>query len=163
MPEEKPEEKKEFLKWEIFEYKKYQRGKLWYIVFSLIILFLLIYAFWTKNFFFSFLIILFCVIVIAHSFREPPKVTVSLQEEGIQVGNRFYAWKNILQFFIIEKTAAREPMLYLVLKSTSFPLGIPFQLENLSSIREILSRFIPENTERKEEPFFDWLSNRLKI
>lgn len=162
MVEAKQNRGKELLGWEVSDQHDHTRGPAWFVLAGALCLSMLIYAVSTRNFLFAFIIIMFAVIIATHSMRPAVHYRFSVCELGIGLGERFYVWKDIKQFFI-----AYEPP---SVKTLYFDFGglrprLPVPLENTDpdEARRLLGQYISEDTKQTEEPLSDWLARVLKI
>ena len=149
--------------WSFSEFAQYDRSRGWYIGFMLAVLGFGAYAVWAKNYTFLMIIVLLALILIVRFRRSPMEVVFMIREEGAQVSNRFYAWREMKDFWILYQPPTVKK-LYLEFKTVGRPsLDIPMENQNPLKIRQLLSEHLVENTEREEEPFSDTLTRALKI
>ena len=152
----------QLLQWKISERHIHERGMLWYFVVGIIAVVFLSYAVSSHNFLFAFIIIMFGVILATHSLRPVVEYEVTIAEKGIKLGEKFYPWKELKQFWITQEAPAIKT---LHLEFSGFRPRLPIPMEELEpdQIRELLSGRIAENTDNTEEPISDWLARILKI
>jgi hypothetical protein len=151
------------LTWEIDEYQRYQHSFAWYIGASLVGIALLWYALATVNFLFALIIIIFAIVVILSGTREPHRVTIALTEDGVEMGTRFYPYRDFATFWLVYEPPLTK-MVYLDPKSSFAPVfGMSLEDTNPNSVREVLLRSVREDLERDNEPFSDSLARLLKI
>jgi hypothetical protein len=149
--------------WSFPEFVEHQRGLGWIIFMAILSLGLIIWAFWTANILFAFIIIIIAIIVILQARREPLEIKFQITNDGVQSGSNFYEWKRIEKFWIIYKPPEIKK-LYFKLNSILPPsLSIPLEKENPIKIREILLNYALEDLEKDEESFSDFLGRSLKI
>ena len=154
----------DLMSWQISEVPSYQRGPWWFLLAGLIALGLAIYGFYTSNYLFVFIIILFVVIAIVNHFRTPELVEVVITTEGILVDTAFYDYDIIKNFSVIYKPRDQVKALYLEFTNFLRPrLTVPLNDVNPVQVRENLLKFLIENLERTDEPNTDYLSKKLKI
>lgn len=152
-----------YLAWEVDEYARYKRSVAWYVGAGLVGLVLLWYALATVNFLFGLIVIIFAIVVVLSGTREPHRVTVSLTEDGIEMGTRFYPYREYEAFWIVYEPPLVKS-LYLDPKSSMQPpFGVPLEDVNPNTVREILLPAIKEDLERDNEPFADSLARLLRI
>jgi hypothetical protein len=168
MPKEKEQllskepESKEFISWEVPEYPVYERGIFWYLSLAVVSIVLLIYALRNSNFLFAFIIVMFIIIFLLHTDRKPSLLKFSLTEQGVLLGTKLYLWKEFSRFFIVYNPPEVKT-LYFEFSNFKPHLTIPLGEQNPEVIRQLLLKFLPENKEKTEEPFSDWLGRVLKI
>ncbi len=153
----------EYIGWDFFEHKKYDRGTLWYVCMSLATLALLIYAVISANFLFAFIIILFVLVTYLASLGEPLKSRFAVTEGGVRIGTRRYPFRDIRRFwFIYEPPTLRN--LYIETKSFAEPrITIDLNDINPNDIRAVLAQFVREDFTEAEESLTDYLGRILKI
>lgn len=149
--------------WTMQEYEQHDRHRRWYVFMGVVAALCILYALFTGNFLFALVIILFAVILYLQSHQHPPQVLFQITEAGIVLGNRFYAYKEFEAFYIIY-IPPEVKSLYLETKSTTRPtLRIPLLDENPLSIRATLLQFLPEDTEKEEEPLSDKFAREWQL
>lgn len=154
----------EIASWQVPEYEKHERTKLWYITTIVIALALLLFAFFTKNFLFAVIIITAGFITILHDGREPDLIKITVTNEGIIVGRKFYDYDEIKDFSIVYKPSQGIKNLYCEFKSAVKPrLSIPLFDMNPLQIREHLLKYLPEDLERTNQPLSEGLAKLFKL
>ncbi len=154
----------EIMSWQVPEYEKHERNKSWYIFASVIGLLFLIYAIYTKNFLFAVIIIVVTLIIILHDSREPDLVKVSITDEGIVVGRKFYDYDEIKDFSIVYKPKQEVKNLYFEFKNVFRQrLSIPSQDMDPLPIRKNLLKYLPENLDRTDQPLSEGLAKMFKL
>ncbi len=154
----------EIISWQVPEYEKHERNKSWYILAGVIGLLFLIYAIYTKNFLFAVIIIVVALIIILHDSREPDLIKVSITDEGMIVGRKFYDYDEIKNFSIVYKPKQEVRNLYFEFKSALRQrLSIPLGDMNPLSIRENLLKYLPEDLDRTDQPLSEGLAKMFKL
>jgi len=154
---------KAFLAWDFPEYTNYDRGPIWYVFFFLITIGLIVYSFYTANFLFAVLIILFGFIIFVSKKQPPINMEFKIFKDGVMIGTRFYEWPEIKNFHIIYRSE-KAKILYLDLRSTLSPdFSIPIEKQNPLRIRQILKNYLEEDLSRSEEKLSDKINHWLKI
>lgn len=152
----------ERLAWDISEYHAHHRGLLWYLGASAGGVLFLIYAVYTRNFLFAFILIMVGVIIATHSLRPPAQYRFAITGTGLTLNDRRYGWKDIQSFWI-----AYEPpeikTLYLEFNGFKPRLPVPLEDADPNAVRKKLREFLAEDTSKTEEPLSDWLARVLKI
>ena len=153
-----------FASWQVPEYEKHKRTKQWYIGAVVLDLLFLLYAFWTANFLFAVIIIVATIVIILFDSREPDMVNISLTDEGVVVGRKFYDYDELKDFVIVYKPRLEVKNLYFEFKaSLKHRLSIPLMEMNPLPIRENLLKYLSENLERTDEPLSEGLAKMLKL
>jgi len=154
----------EIVGWETPEYEKHERTKLWYIIAIVTALLLLLFAFLTANFLFAVIIIIVSLVIILHDSREPDMIKVSLTDEGVIVGRKFYDYDELKNFSIVYKPRQDVKNLYFEFKSAIKPrLSIPLGDMNPLSIRKNLLKYLEEDLERTDQPLSESLAKIFKL
>lgn len=151
--------------WEVPEYQKYQRGKLWYILFGVFGLALIVYAVVTLNFLFALIVLICALVLIISTMREPGMIEVWITETGLVVGQRFIPYRSIAHFAIVYDPPEVKNI-YLEFKNGFFDsrASIPLEDENPLLIRDLLIQArVKENLDHSDEPFLDLLGRVLKL
>jgi len=151
------------IKWHFPEFEQVARGSTWYIVLALISVSLLIYSFLTLNFLFAVIVVMIVVIIFLHQRKGPIELEIKIREAGLEIGERFYPYKELDKFFIIYEPPEISN-LYIEFKSRLKPdLSIPLKDQNPVKIRDILLDFLIEDVDQEEEPTSDSLTRLLKL
>ncbi|MCX6793162.1 MAG: hypothetical protein NTY12_04000 [Candidatus Falkowbacteria bacterium] len=154
----------EIISWEIPEYQKHSRSKLWYILASVVAIAMLIYAVSTVNFLFAAIIIISGLILIINDARNPQGVLVTIANEGVMVGRRFYDYDELSTFSIVYKPNIGVKKIYFSFKSkTKHHLAIPLLDVNPLFLRDNLNNYLEEDLERTDETATESISKMLKL
>ena len=150
--------------WQVKEYEEHERSNIWYLVAGLITVLILIFCFVTKNFLFAIIIILASIIVITNDGQKPRKIKVTLTEEGVLIGKKFYDYDVFKNFAIVYKPSQNIKTLYFEFKN-SFKQRLSIDLEdrNPLSIRETLLKYVDEDLERTDQPLSERLTKMFKL
>lgn len=167
---------KNFIQWQVPEYKKPERGKYWYLLAALFIFICLFFSFFTisswsivflgakSNFLFALIILISMAIMMVHEGQEPRMVTVKLEPEGIQIGRRFYDYDEIKQFCVLYKPKQSIKNLYLEFNNKMMPrLAIPLRRQDPLNVRNYLVRYLNEDLERIAPPLSEELTKLFKL
>ncbi len=154
---------KTILSWKFYEHNQRQRGKSWYVVNGLILLFFIVYAVSTANFLFAIIIFLFGLVVFLNTRRSPLEIEFRILEDGITIGSKFYEWMEMKNFHLVYRPPETK-RLYFDLKNVLIPdVSVPLEKQNPLEVRKALKEYLEEDTERKEENIVDRLNRWLKI
>jgi len=149
--------------WEVDEYEKHDRPVRWYIFVSVIAVGLIIYALFTANFLFAVIILMIGIISYLSGFREPRRLSISVTDNGLVVGKRFYPYKDIKNFSVIYEPPEVK-VLYIDCHSVWHPLlSIPLEQVDPNDVREAMLPYLIENLERTEETLTDLISRVYKL
>lgn len=154
---------KTLIKWHFPEFEQPERSTSWYIVLFIIFAALLIYSIVTLNFLFAIIIVMVVVILFLHQRKDPIELEIKITEAGVEIGNKFYVYKELDKFFIIYEPPEISN-LYIEFKSNLKPdLSIPLREQNPIKVRDILIDFLAEDIDKEEEPTSDFLTRWLKF
>ena len=149
--------------WVVDESRRYEKGLGWYIGAIAIGGGLLLYAVISANFLFALIILMVALVIYMTSLRGPEKTSVSITEDGVEIGETMYRYRDMSRFwFIYEPPEVKS--LYLDFKATLKPrIVIPLEDQDPNVIREVMSRYLHEDITEDEEPFADFLGRVLKL
>lgn len=151
------------LSWHFSEFDTHERGPIWYIVFFSVAGLLFFISVITLNFLFTVIIVMTTIIILLGHKKQPSELDISIVEAGIEVGDKFYMYKDIRNFFIIYEPPL-VTTLFINLKSRTKPrLSIPLNGQNPVKVRDILLNFLEEDVKRDDEPGSDFLTRALKL
>jgi hypothetical protein len=154
---------KTLIKWHFPEFEQPERSLSWYIILFIIFAALLAYSITTLNFLFAIIVVMVVVILFLHQRKDPMELEIRITEAGIEIDNKFYAYKELDKFFIIYEPPEISN-LYIEFKSNLKPdLSIPLKKENPIKVRDILINFLKEDIDQDEEPTSDFLTRWLKF
>lgn len=133
-----------FYTWQAPEYESYDRDKKWYVVMTLGLLSIIVYAFFTNSPIMAITFILIGIIEYIYISREPKMLDFSIAEKGIVIGKEIYEFEQINSFWIFYDPETIKS-LSLHIKSNVIPyLQIPLHNEDPEEIHKILLQYIPE-------------------
>ena len=143
------------VEWTSPEYEKEDRSKRWYVVMGIALGLVVVYALWQGNYFLPPIVMLFAIVLYLQTNQEPPIVLFGITDNGVYVGNRFYLYSELENFFIIYDPP-RVATLYIQTKSSLRPmLRFPILAElDPMQLRDVLLPFLGEDDEA-EEPLSD--------
>jgi hypothetical protein len=154
---------KVLIKWHFPEFEQPERTLSWYIILFIIFGALLTYSVLTLNFLFAIIVVMIVVILFLHQRKDPLELEIKIMEAGIEIGDKFYAYKDLDKFFIIYEPPEISN-LYIEFKSNLKPdLSIPLKDQNPVKVRDILMDFLLEDIDKEEEPTADFLTRWLKF
>ena len=161
---EAPEGEEGLLSWTVPEYQKHEKTTTWYIIAGTIGAVLLLFALFTTNFLFALLIVIAAAVVVIIEGEEPRQITITLTEEGIIVGKNFYDYDEFAHFAIVYKPQQDIKQLYFEFNSSlKQRISIPLKNINPVKVREILTSYMEEDTDRTDPPLSEQLSRLLKL
>jgi len=151
------------MSWESWEFPVVERSKRWYIVASVVGLFLILYAVFTANFIFGVIVLMFAVITLIQDLRKPNRVSVYITSKGFVFGDQFFAFEDIRDFSLSYDPPTVNN-LYLSFHGTFQPmLSVALDELNPNEVRQTLLPFVFENLEREGESLTDVLRRVYKM
>ena len=158
------EKEPENISWRVPEYDKHEKGRGWYIFYSIVALLLILYSFLSGNFLFAVIIIIAAIVIVLRDGQEPDLVKISLTEEGIIVGRKFYDYDEFKNFSIVYKPKQETKSLYFEFNNSLRPrLSIPLKKMNPLLIRKNLLKYLPEDLDRTDRPLSEELGKLFKL
>ncbi|MEK7643892.1 MAG: hypothetical protein AAB390_01160 [Patescibacteria group bacterium] len=149
--------------WEVTEYEQHNRQFRWYLIMTVIGVSLVGYGIFTGNFLFALIIILFAIIIFLQSHQDPHILPFKIAELGIILNNRFYAYSEFTDFYIIYEPPAVK-MLFLETDSSFRPrLRVPLPNIDPNEVRFTLRQYLSENVDKEEEPFSEKVAREWKL
>ena len=149
--------------WEINEYEEHERDKRWYIMMGVISVLLLLYAVLTANYLFALIIVLFAIILFLQDTRNPRRLPFIVAETGIILGNKFYSFSELKDFWIIYEPPMVKNLYFSTGSLVSHRLSIPLMDVDPRPIRKYLNEFLEENLDEEEEPLSDKISRTFRF
>lgn len=154
---------KTLMNWKFFEYEEYHREKSWYIMAAIISGGFLVYAIWVLNYLFALIIIITDLIILIQITRKPSKIDFKITEQGIIIGNSFYPYRNLNNFWIIYNPP-KSKSLYFSFKATLRPdITIPLENKNPLRVRDLLLENVDEDLSKEEESTSEQIRKFLKL
>ncbi|MFA5076189.1 MAG: hypothetical protein WC480_02100 [Patescibacteria group bacterium] len=153
----------ELMTWSFSEFVQYERSRGWYIGAIIIMALLLLYSVLVANFLFALIVLITAIILFLRSSNEAKEIKFSIFEDGIMVGEKFYNYKEIQNFWLIYEPPVVKN-LYFSFGSILLPrVQIPLQDRNPVKVRQILLKYLNEDLTKENEPFSDAMSRLLKL
>jgi len=149
--------------WEINEYEQHERDKRWYILMGVLSFFLLLYAVLTANYLFALVLVLFGVILFLQDMKEPVRLPFAITETGIILGNRYYSFSELQNFWIIYDPPMVKNLYFSTNNVLKHRLSVPLMDSDPIPIRDYLLEFLEENLEEEEEPLSEKLARNFKL
>lgn len=149
--------------WTFQEYQQYERGQVWHIAMITIGVVLALYGVLSGNFLFALIVILVGIILFLQSQHSPPEVLFQIADLGVVVGNRFYPYAELDQFYIIYDPPQAKNLFFETKSSFRPMLRIPLADVNPVHVRQTLRTYLQEDIEREEEPLSEVLGRQWKI
>ncbi|MBU1167323.1 hypothetical protein KKC60_02860, partial [Patescibacteria group bacterium] len=141
------------MQWQAPEYIQVSRPQQWYILFAIIGIALVVYAFIVANYLFALIVVILAVVLNTFFHRKPKDLSIAITREGITVENNFYPYGEDLESFWILYNPPDLKTLSFGRRSSVRPtLSIQLEEQNPLKIRETLLNYLPEDVEKEENP-----------
>lgn len=150
-------------RWKIKEYEQQDRPKRWYIVMGVIAVLLIIFSVWTTNYLFILVIVLFSIILMLHGIQKPIEIDFVITQLGIVVGQKFYKYSEIENFWVIYNPPEVKNLYFGFNKFFKHRLSIPLHNYDPRPIRKHLLQYVEEDLEQENEPFSETLARMFRL
>ncbi|MDP2631731.1 MAG: DUF2892 domain-containing protein [Candidatus Uhrbacteria bacterium] len=149
--------------WDSFEFPQHDRSKVWYIVTAIVGVALIVYAIASANYLFAIIVLMMGIILLVNGLHQPDQIMVHITDQGVVVGDEFFAYEEIKDFSLIYKPPHTK-ILYIDFISLWKPLlTIPLEESNPNVVREVLLQYAFENLEREDETLTDLFRRLYKM
>jgi len=149
--------------WHVKEYEKYDRDRRWYWIVGLVGVILLAYSMLSANYLFALIVVLAGIILFMQDMQEPFEVNFAIAEAGIIIGNRFYPYSEIKNFYIVYNPPEIKSLYFITSSILKHRLQVPLLDVDPMPIRELLNKFVEEDVDKEEEPLTDRFSRLFKL
>jgi hypothetical protein len=149
--------------WSVTEFTRYDRSRSWYAFMISVAAVLIVYGMWSNNFLFALIIILAGIILFLQEQREPIDVDFAISELGVVIGRRFYPYEELEHFFIVYRPPEVQTLFFETKNMLHPRVRVPLDDRNPIDIRHTLQAFLPEDTDRTEEPMSDMIARRWRL
>ena len=141
----------DFHSWKAPEFEVYERNGRWYLIATILLGIIVVYAMVTDSLLMAITFILLGVVGYIHLQKEPRILEFAITAHGVQAGKELYPYDNIKSFWIFYDPPHTKTI-SLHVKSAMLPfVHIPLANEDPTEIRKKLLRFIDE---KKQDPSF---------
>lgn len=161
---EKNEDKEGVISWHIPEYNTHERTRNWYILAGAVAFGFLVFAYFSHNFLFAVIIIVAVLLYVLNHGVEPIMINVSLTDEGVIIGRKFYDYDDLKDFALVYKPKHEVRNLYFEFKNgLRHRLSIPLNDMDPIVIRDFLLKYLHEDLERTDMPLSENLARMFKL
>jgi hypothetical protein len=150
------------IEWTALEFKKYKKGKKWFVFPALLALAVIIAAILLKNLLLVIATILTVFVVYIYAKKEPRKIKFSISGNGVQIDQIVYKFEDLKSFWIFYEPASpaggppEVKEISIRSKKAFMPyIKIPLNDQNPAEIRRLLLKFLPEK-KHKESVIDEW-------
>jgi len=149
--------------WEASSWEKVERGPRWFWGMCALAVAFTLYAIFTANYLFAFIILISVVILLLTDKQDPHRVLIQIGENGAVYDGAFYPFEELSDFAVIYEPPQTK-ILYLEPKQVWRPrLRIPLEEQDPLELREYLKKHLDEDLALHEEHFSDILGRLLKM
>lgn len=150
------------LQWRTPEFIPVERGKVWYMTASVIVISLVVYAIFTNSATMAIVFILLAGMFFMTHKRKPRIVDVMITKLGVVYDKKFYHYTAINSFWIVYHPPYVR-VLYLRLGGKTYrTVKIELNHQDPTEVRNLLSKELPE-LEGMDEHGFDMLARILRL
>lgn len=140
---------KALLQWSSHLVQDFHRSSRWYLTAGTGLAILVIYSLFTGQWTFAAALTVFAGVYYYISVQETPTVEVKVSDIGVKVGKRVYPYTDLKTFWV-EYNPPYFQNLHLVTRNRFKPeVSIQIHQINVSDLRTILTRYIPEWAEKQ--------------
>lgn len=163
MPSDFKNEAKVLFTWMFPEYVKEQRDKKLLIIIGIIFAAMITYAIYTKNFLFVIILLLVIFIMFIREMQEPLDIRFVITDKGIFVGERFYLFSELHNFWILIEHPHFNNLYFQPKNKWKTEINIPLLSQNASEIRQTLLKYLKEDINKEDESIADVVGRFLKL
>ncbi len=149
--------------WTVPEYDQHDRSRQWYIIAGVIGAGLLLFSLISGNYLFTLIVVLFGIILFLQDIQPPMDVFFGITEAGIIVGDIYYPFKDIVNYWIVYNPPGVKNLYFTTNNILKHRLQVPLLDNDPRPIRDFLNQFIVEDLDQEEEPLSDRLGRVLKL
>lgn len=163
MKKEKREEQEtsapEELSWSAAEHEFVYKNATWYLAVGGLALILVIIALWQSNYFFAIFVIIAAVVLASFGKRRPKVFEFRVTEEGVGVGEKFYAFEQLESFMAREREGSLHELIVKQKTYVNPYVRIPVDSETAKRAYVLLAAKLPEEEYQASllDVFADWL------
>ena len=143
------------IEWTALEFKKYKKGKKWFVSPALLALAVIIAAILLKNLLLVIATILTVFVVYIYAKKEPRKIKFSISGNGVQIDQIVYKFEDLKSFWIFYEPGKVKEISIRSKKAFMPYIKIPLGDQNPAEIRRLLLKFLLEK-KHKESVIDEW-------
>jgi len=148
------------VEWSFPEYIKQSRSVLWYVSVAVVLALLVVYAIFTQNYLFAVILGLVVFTFVLQMIKTPRQVPVTISQDGIIIGNKFYSYRSFQSFWFIYEPPEFKYLYLGFVSGIKRNVPIPLGDVNPLIVREYLQNYITEDY-TKENPEMDDLFGKF--
>lgn len=138
------------LEWVAPQYLQYHKGRLWFVIFALVMAGFAVYGIFTKDYYFAAAIMTFGIVYVLTHRQRPMQVKVILSRHGLKFGNHIYPYNEMKAFWILYNPPLTETINFRIKKRFLCDITIHLMDQNPAHLREFLNEYVPEWQDRQE-------------
>lgn len=146
--------------WDASEYVHIDKGSMWLVGLMAIVLILAGVAIWLHEWTFAILVVVMGVAMGVFAFRPPRTLHYTLTEQGVQIADKLYPYKDYRAFGVLQD-GAFFTMEFIPVKRFAPALSIYFAEEDGEDIVDIVGDHLP--MEKVELDLIDAIMRRLRF
>lgn len=162
MQEENPLQESIVFEWSFYDPEPIVRNNKWYLLFGLVLGFLMLSAAFTQNWLFLMILFIVGALIVARAVMPSNKVFVAITRTGLLIDNSLRLYDVIESFWVVIHDQENATLYFDTVGFVDPQIVVPCHSEDVSQIRRILSRYLPEDID-KEEGLADAIIRFLKI
>ena len=151
-----------FFEWVVPEFTEHKRSAKWYFWMIAASIALIIYSIVATNFLLALIVILIIFIIFLRSYYQPKQLTFQMTESGILIGDQFFAYEKIKNFYLIYDPPFVKKV-YFMLKGFRPVISINLNDTNPLLVREKLLLYLDEDLTKEKQSLDDLLDNLFKL
>jgi hypothetical protein len=149
--------------WETRAHDHHERGPRWYVALTVVTMLFVVYAIWTANFLFAFLILLAAIILVLAGNEAPRTVLMQVGNNGIVWDGEYISFEQIRHFAIIYQPPEIK-VLYIQPKNYFHPrLRVHLEDQDPIALRNHFKRFVTEDLGLRDEHTSDMLARLFRL
>ncbi|MDD5606043.1 MAG: hypothetical protein PHR51_01820 [Patescibacteria group bacterium] len=148
---DKQDRGKELFSWQAGEFRAATRGVWWHVTVWALAILAVVYSVYIQSWFFIGVVVMIVVALYVLGRAEPRVFTHSITDSGILVGERFYSYDSLKSFWIVNDKIAGVTLNVMTAKRFDLLLTLQIQESDVEKVRQILSKFLPEDAGRGED------------
>ncbi len=150
------------LSWEVPEFIKHDRGKLWFIIAGCVLALIFIYSLSTNSWSTAVAFLVVAGVYYMHHHHEPRIIKITISQIGIKADTIEIPFSQIRYFWMIYEPPHVKTLHIATTKRTMPELTIQLGYQNPAELRNYLTQQIPEMT-GKQESFTHLITRLLKL
>ncbi len=160
---EKISEAQDLFVWEAPAWDHQERHPHWYLWMSLIAFAFVVYAVFTGNYLFAFIIFIIALILILAGNEKPHTVLIQIGQNGVVIDGNLYFYNQIHDFSIIYHPPETKILYIEPTSAVKGRIRISLMDQDPVALRNCLRQYVKENLDLHEEHLSDIFGRFLKI